>query len=167
MNKQIKYITTMAVMITLAMVFSYVDSIIVLPFGIPGIKLGIANIAIIYALYKLGIKEAIIISSLRLILSSILFGTVLTFAYSLAGAVLSLILMIILKKFAKLAIITVSIVGAVMHNTAQIIMAIILMDTSEIIYYLPVLIITGIISGVGVGILASVTLNYTKNIKFN
>lgn len=167
MNKKIRYITTIAVMITLAMVFSYVDSIVSLPFGIPGIKLGIANIAIIYALYKLGIKEAIIISGLRLILSSILFGTILTFVYSLAGAILSLTLMIILKKFSNLAIITVSIVGAVMHNIAQITMAIILMDTSEIIYYLPVLIITGTVSGIGVGILASVVLNYTKNIKIN
>ena len=90
MKNKIKQIAMMAILIALSFVLSYVDSLIVLPFGIPGIKLGIANIAIIYTLYKIGAKEAIVVSILRLVLSSILFGSVLTFLYSLVGAVLSL-----------------------------------------------------------------------------
>ena len=92
MKNKVKQIAMMAILIALSLILSYVDSLIVLPFGIPGIKLGIANIAIIYTLYKIGAKEAIMVSILRLILSSILFGTILTFLYSLVGAVfLSLI----------------------------------------------------------------------------
>ena len=97
MKKEVKKLSLLAILIAISLVFSYVDSLIVLPFAIPGIKLGIANIVIIYTLYKLGIKESIIVSLLRLILSSILFGSLLTFGYSLAGAILSLTLMIILK----------------------------------------------------------------------
>ena len=131
MKNKIKQIAMMAILIALSFVLSYVDSLIVLPFGIPGIKLGIANIAIIYTLYKIGAKEAIVVSILRLVLSSILFGSVLTFLYSLVGAVLSLSLMIILKKYTNLALITISISGAVLHNIGQIIVAVIVMATKD------------------------------------
>ena len=166
MKNKIKQIAMMAILIALSFVLSYVDSLIVLPFGIPGIKLGIANIAIIYTLYKIGAKEAIVVSILRLVLSSILFGSVLTFLYSLVGAVLSLSLMIILKKYTNLALITISISGAVLHNIGQIIVAVIVMATKEIVFYLPILIITGILSGIGVGILSVLTIKYTKNLQF-
>ncbi|MBS5852228.1 MAG: Gx transporter family protein [Bacilli bacterium] len=166
MKNKIKQIAMMAILIALSFVLSYVDSLIVLPFGIPGIKLGIANIAIIYTLYKIGAKEAIVVSILRLVLSSILFGSVLTFLYSLVGAVLSLSLMIILKKYTNLALITISISGAVLHNIGQIIVAVIVMATKEIVFYLPILIITGILSGIGVGILSVLTIKYTKNLQY-
>ena len=166
MKNKIKQIAMMAILIALSFVLSYVDSLIVLPFGIPGIKLGIANIAIIYTLYKIGAKEAIVVSILRLVLSSILFGSVLTFLYSLVGAVLSLSLMIILKKYTNLALITISISGAALHNIGQIIVAVIVMATKEIVFYLPILIITGILSGIGVGILSVLTIKYTKNLQY-
>lgn len=166
MKNKIKQIAMMSILIALSFVLSYVDSLIVLPFGIPGIKLGIANIAIIYTLYKIGAKEAIVVSILRLVLSSILFGSVLTFLYSLVGAVLSLSLMIILKKYTNLALITISISGAVLHNIGQIIVAVIVMATKEIVFYLPILIITGILSGIGVGILSVLTIKYTKNLQY-
>lgn len=166
MKNKIKQIAMMAILIALSFVLSYVDSLIVLPFGIPGIKLGIANIAIIYTLYKIGAKEAIVVSILRLVLSSILFGSVLTFLYSLVGAILSLSLMIILKKYTNLALITISISGAVLHNIGQIIVAVIVMATKEIVFYLPILIITGILSGIGVGILSVLTIKYTKNLQY-
>lgn len=164
MNKKVKKFTIISVFIALALVLSYVDSLIHISVAVPGIKLGIANIAIIYALYKIGVKEAILISLLRIILSSILFGNVVSMAYSLAGAALSLSLMILLKKIFNFSIITVSIVGAIMHNIGQIIMAIILLSAAEIIYHLPVLLVTGTISGIGVGILSALVLKYTKNI---
>ena len=165
MNKEIRKISLLSIIIALAMVLSYVDSLIHIPFTPPYFKIGIANIAIIYTLYKIGTKEACIVSIFRLILSSILFSNLITFVYSFAGAVLSLSLMILLKNINKFSKITVSIIGAIMHNVGQIIVAIILMSTKEIALYLPVLIITGIIAGSGVGILSNLVLKYTSNIK--
>ncbi len=167
MKKEVKKLSLLAILIAISLVFSYVDSLIVLPFAIPGIKLGIANIVIIYTLYKLGIKESIIVSLLRLILSSILFGSLLTFGYSLAGAILSLTLMIILKYKTSFSMVAISILGAIMHNFGQILVAIILMDTKEIILYLPLLAITGTISGIGVGLLSVLVLKYTKGLELN
>ena len=167
MNNSVKKIALISILITLSIVLSYVDSLIILPFAIPGIKLGIANIATVYTLFRIGIKESIIVSIFRIILSSILFGTILSFSYSLAGAALSLALMIILKRFIKISLITISILGAIMHNVGQILMAMILLETKEIILYLPVLVITGTIAGIGVGLLSILTLKYTKNIKLN
>lgn len=164
MNKKIKDITIISIFIALALVLSYVDSLIVILPQIYGVKLGLANIAIIYILYYKGAKEAIIVSILRVILASILFGNLVSLAYSLAGAILSLTLMIILKNFTSLGRITISIVGAISHNAGQIIMAIILMGTIEIVYYLPILIMTGLISGIGIGCLSIMVLKYTKNI---
>lgn len=165
MNKEIRQIAKLSIIIALAMVLSYVDSLIHIPFTPPYFKIGIANIAIIYVLYKDGIKEACIVSVFRLVVSSILFSNLITFIYSLSGAILSLSFMIILKKINKFSKITISIIGAIMHNVGQIIIAIILMNTKEIALYLPVLIITGIIAGCGVGILANVVLKYTSNLK--
>lgn len=158
----VKKIAIIAIFVTLALVLSYVDSLIPLAIMVPGIKIGLANIVIILSLYMIGEKETILISTIRVILSSLLFGTMLTFAYSMTGAILSLIIMIILKKKTTLATMTISIIGAVSHNIGQIIMAVMIMSTKEIIYYLPILMITGIISGTIIGILASLLILFTK-----
>lgn len=158
----VKKIAIIAIFITLALVLSYVDSLIPLAIMVPGIKIGLANIVIILSLYMIGEKETILISTIRVILSSLLFGTILTFAYSMTGAILSLIIMIILKKKTTLATMTISIIGAVSHNIGQIIMAVMIMSTKEIIYYLPILMITGVISGTIIGILASLLILFTK-----
>lgn len=167
MNKEIKKLAKISIIVSLTMVLSYVDSLIHIPFTPPYFKIGIANIAIIYVLYREGVREACIVSLFRLILSSILFSNLITFIYSLSGAILSLTFMIILKNINKFTKVTVSIVGAIMHNIGQIIVAIILMNTKEIALYLPILIITGLIAGCGVGVLANVVLTYTSNIKIN
>ncbi len=169
MKKEIKIIAFLAILIALALVLSYVDSLIVVSFVVPiirlpGIKLGLANIAIIYTLYKMGIKEAILVSLVRLVLSSILFGSITTFLYGLCGAILSLSVMIILKKLTSFSLVAISIFGSIMHNIGQIIVAIFIMSTKEIGLYLPVLVISGIICGIAVGILSYLTLKYTKNI---
>ncbi len=165
MKKEIKKISILSILISLAMVLSYVDSLIHIPFTPPYFKIGIANIAIIYTLYKMGVKEACTVSIFRLILSSILFSNIITLAYSFAGAILSLSLMILLKSMKKFTRITISIIGAISHNVGQIVVAIILMDTKEIALYLPVLIITGIVAGLGVGILSNIVIKYTDNLK--
>lgn len=164
MKKETKRFAILSIMIGLSLVLSYVDSLIPIMVTIPGIKLGLANIATIYVLYRLGIKEAIIVSILRVFLSALLFGTVVTLSYSIVGATLSLVIMIVFKRISSLHMVTISILGAVMHNMGQIGVAMFIMSTKEIIYYLPILVITGVISGIGVGLLAILVLKYTQNI---
>ena len=149
----------------LAMIFSYIETLIPSFVAIPGVKLGLANIAIIVILYKVGWKEAIAISLIRVVLSSILFSTVLSMLYSLAGAILSLAAMIILKKF-NLSKVTISVIGGVFHNIGQIAVAILMTETSELVYYLPVLLITGTISGIIIGLIGAITVKKIEKLKF-
>lgn len=151
-HKRVRRITICGVLTALAMIFSYIESLIPIPVPIPGIKLGIANIAIITVLYIVGTWEAIAINLLRITLTAILFGNMNTFLFSMAGGMLSILIMILLKRIGKFSMIGVSIVGGVSHNIGQIIAAVILMDSSAIAYYLPVLFVAGIITGVVIGI---------------
>ncbi len=145
-----------------AMILSFVESQIPTFVAIPGIKLGLPNIAIIIILYRFGWKEASIVSLLRVILTSLLFGTVLSMLYSIAGAVLSLVAMILLKKF--LSTVTISVIGGVCHNIGQILVAILVTETSQLLYYLPVLIISGVIAGIVVGIIAAMSVKKIEKI---
>jgi len=161
----VKKIAIIAIFISLALILSYVDSLIPLTIMVPGIKIGLANVVIIFSLYMLGFNTALFISIIRVILSSVLFGSILTFAYSMTGAMLSILVMVILKNKVKLSTLTISIIGAVMHNIGQILMAIILMNTKEIIYYLPILMITGMISGTIIGIISALLIKFFKKNK--
>ena len=157
-----KKIATSALMIALAMILSFVESQIPSFFPIPGIKLGLADIAVIFALYRLSIKDAIVVSLIRVVVVSTLFGTSLTLAYSLSGAVLSLLIMVLLKKSDRFSIVGVSVAGGISHNIGQIIMAIILMHNSVISYYLPFLIISGIVTGVVIGLVSAKIVERVK-----
>ena len=139
----------MAMCIALAMILSYVESQIPSP-GIPGVKLGLANLAVIFALYKLGWKEAAGISLLRVLLVSLLFGHAASLLYSASGAVLSLAGMILLRRLDRLSCVAVSVLGGVLHNLGQILMAWALMGPN-VVYYLPVLIFSGTVAGVAIG----------------
>ena len=145
-----------------AMILSFVESQIPTFVAIPGIKLGLPNIAIIIILHRFGWKEASIISLLRVILTSLLFGTVLSMLYSIAGAVLSLVAMILLKKV--LSTVTISVIGGVCHNIGQILVAILVTETQQLLYYLPVLIISGVIAGIVVGIIAALSVKKIEKI---
>lgn len=138
-----------------AMILSFVESQIPSPMNgvIPGVKLGLPNIAIIIVLYRFGFKEALIVSLLRVLLTSLLFGNAETMLFSLAGATLSFTMMLLLKNFFD--IVTVSIVGGISHNIGQIFMAIIITATPELMSWIPLLMITGIIAGVLVGLVSS------------
>ena len=131
---------------------SYIESLIPAFIPIPGIKLGLANIVSVFLLYKCGFKYAFTVSVLRVLLSVLLFGNILTLAYSLSGAVLSLLLMLLFKKTGLFSEVGVSIVGGISHNAAQIAVACLLMDTARIMYYLPALIISGTVTGAVIGI---------------
>ena len=160
-----KKVATLGLSIALAMIMSYIEVLVPLSLAVPGIKMGLANIVIIFVLYKLGTKEAILVSLIRVILVSLLFSNAMAMAYSIAGAVLSLGVMWLLKKTDKFSVVGVSVAGGVMHNVGQIIMAIILLGTEQIALYLPVLIITGTVTGVVIGIVASIVINRFKNVR--
>lgn len=163
MKNNTKKLATLSIAVSLAMVLSYVDKIITslapLP---PGIKLGLANIAVVFAIYKLGVKEGAIISVVRVILASFLFGTVVSFWYAIAGATVSLILMIILKKLTPLSCVTVSTVGGISHNVAQICVASILFDTNLLVYYLPFLLVAGVVAGIVIGTASAILVKRIK-----
>lgn len=142
-------------MVALAFIFSYVESLFPINLGIPGVKLGLANLVVIVSLYLFGIREAAVISFIRIVLSGITFGSPAAMVYSLAGGVLSLLIMVIAKKTNKFSTMGVSVAGGVFHNVGQIIVAMIVLETQSLIYYLPVLIISGLVAGVVIGILAA------------
>ncbi len=161
-SKKVKNIALCGVLTTLAMIFSYIDSLISIPIPVPGVRIGISNIAIITVLYMVGIKEAVIVNVLRITLTSILFGNITSFWFSIAGGILSIAVMILLKKIDIFSMVGVSVAGGVSHNIGQIIAAVLLMETNAIFYYLPVLLITGTVTGVVIGIVAAMVLRRLK-----
>ncbi|MBR3953080.1 MAG: Gx transporter family protein [Oscillospiraceae bacterium] len=162
-----KKVAMLGLCIALAMIMSYIEVLVPLSFAVPGIKMGLANIVIIFVLYKIGTKEAILVSLIRVILVSLLFSNVMAMAYSIAGAVLSLGVMWILKKTDKFSVIGVSVAGGIMHNVGQIIMAVILLGTKQIALYLPVLLITGTATGIVIGIVSGIIINRFKKIRLD
>lgn len=161
---KVKNVATLGLCVALAMIMSYIESLFPLNFAVPGIKMGLANIVIIFLLYRMGFGAACVVSLIRVFLVSLLFGNMMMMAYSIAGAVLSLGLMFLLKKSGKFSVIGVSIAGGVAHNAGQIIMAIILLGAKQIAYYLPVLAVTGTVTGVLIGIAASIVIKRIKRI---
>ena len=139
----------------LALIFSYVETLIPINFGIPGIKLGLANLIIIIALYKMKIGEAYALSIVRVILAGFMFGNLFSIIYSLAGGLLSLTVMMLLKKTDKFSVFGISMAGGVFHNVGQLIVAIIVMENLNIAYYMPVLLISGLITGFVIGLVGS------------
>ena len=152
---------------SLAILLSYVEFLLPPLFAaVPGIKLGLPNVIIRYVLYCLDVKYAALVSFVRLGISSLLFGNAMTLAYSAAGAVLSLLVMALLKKIDKLSAVGVSVAGGVSHNLAQVLVAMLLLDTPQIAYYLIVLAITGTISGVFIGLCGALLIRHVPYQKF-
>lgn len=145
-------------MSSLALIFSYVEAIIPFNAGIPGVKLGIANIVTVIALYKLSIKHAAIVSFIRIMVAGFLFSGLFGAIYSLAGATLSLIGMIFLKKTGKFSIAGVSMAGGVLHNLGQLLVASFLIKDLRIFFYFPILLFSGLASGIAIGIAATLIM---------
>lgn len=142
------------VFLALALVCSYVESLIPISFGIPGVKLGLTNIVVILMLYTIGAKDAILISVLRIILAGFMFGNAFSIIYSLSGGILSFVVMLLLKNTGKLKILSISTAGGISHNVGQLIVAALVVENYNILFYVPVLIIAGIITGFLIGLLA-------------
>ena len=149
----------------LALIFSYVETLIPIPFGIPGMKLGLANLVIVIALYKMKVREAFLLSVVRVLLSGFLFGNYFSIIYSLAGALLSLSVMAMLKRTDGFSVMGVSIAGGVCHNIGQLIVAMAVVETFSVIYYVPVLLVAGLVTGLLIGTGAEEMLKRLKNLK--
>ena len=145
-------VAVFGVFTALALIFSYVELLIPINFGIPGAKLGLANLVIIIVLYKSDWKEALLLSVVRIVLAGFLFGNLFGILYGLAGGILSLAVRALLKRSGAFSIIGVSMAGGVSHNVGQLIMAMLVVETYAVGYYLPVLLIAGLITGTLIGI---------------
>lgn len=148
----------------LALIFSYVESLIPIHFGVPGIKLGLANLLIVIFLYKRNAKEALLLSVIRIVLSGFLFANLFSILYSLAGGILSLAVMAYLKKRGTFSVVGISIAGGVAHNLGQLVVAMLVVETYRVGYYFPVLLMAGVLTGMLIGIVAAEILKRLKNI---
>lgn len=157
-----KKISLYALLIALALILSYLESLVPMSFAVPGIKMGLPNIVIVFALYKLDFKAAGCISIIRVLLVSLLFGNVMIMIYSITGAVLSLCLMWLLRKSGKFSSVGVSVAGALGHNAGQILTAMLLLETGGLIYYLPALCISGAVAGICIGIVGGILIKRIK-----
>lgn len=165
MKRTVKRSVYLGLLIALAFVLSYVETLIPINLGVPGAKLGLANLVVVVALYTLGGRDAFVLSMIRIILAGFTFGNMTSMLYSLAGGLLSFCVMLLAKKMKLFSLTGVSVLGGVFHNVGQILVAIFVLKTTSLVYYLPMLVIVGCLAGVVIGVLgAGVTARIRKSI---
>lgn len=152
------------VFVALALIFSYVETLVPIQVGIPGVKLGLANLVTVTALYKMGPKEAFLLSVARVMLSGFLFGNMFSILYSLSGALFSLMVMILLKRTGGFSVMGVSIAGGVFHNAGQLLVAMFAVETARVFYYFPILLISGVLTGFLIGAVSNEMIRRLKSV---
>ena len=157
-----KDVALRGVLLALALALSWVESLIPLSFAVPGVKMGLPNLVVVFALYRLRARDAVVLSLLRVLLVSLLFGNFFALAYSAAGAALSLLVMIGLKASGKFGLTAVSVAGAVAHNLGQILVAIFVLETARLVWYLPALLVSGTVAGICIGLLSAFLMKRIK-----
>ena len=157
-----KQIAVFALLTAVALVLSWVESLIPLSLAVPGIKMGLPNIAVVFALWRLRARDAAGISFLRAVSAALLFGNLFSLAYSAAGAALSLLTMLGLKRTGAFGLTAVSVAGAVAHNLGQLAVAAVLLETGRLVLYLPALIVSGVAAGLCVGLLSALLVKRVK-----
>lgn len=157
-----KDVALRAVLLGLALVLSWVESLVPLSFAVPGVKMGLPNLVVVFALYRLGWKDAGLLSLLRVLLVGLLFGNYFALAYSVAGAALSLLVMAGLKRTERFSIAAVSVAGAVAHNIGQIAVAVFVLETARLVWYLPALLVSGVAAGICIGLLGALLVERVK-----
>ena len=155
-----KRIASFGILTALALILGYVEMQIPPLFAVPGMKLGLTNLVVLFALYRMGSKDAILINLIRIGISAILFGSGVSFLYSVAGGLLSGLVMILLKKWDRFSAVGVSVAGGLSHNVGQLLVATVLMGTGKIFYYLPVLWLSGTAAGLVIGLLCGLVMKY-------
>ena len=162
-DKVAKRVAYCGMLTALAMVFSYIEVLIPFHFGVPGIKLGLANSVLLYAIYMLGVKETLILMLLKALMSWVIYTNLNAMLYSLAGGVLSVASMLLLYRVKGISAIGVSAVGAVFFNVGQIMMAVLMLRTPGLLFtYLPVLMVSGVITGVLTGVVAQMVMQHLR-----
>lgn len=151
-------LATSAVLASLGLIFSYIEAIIPFSFGIPGVKLGIANLVVLIALYTLGTSYALSINVIRILVAGLLFNGLFGALYSLAGALLSFVVMLMLKRTKLFSIVGVSMAGGVVHNLGQLLIAALIISNLKIFFYFPILLFSGMITGILIGIVSHLVL---------
>lgn len=157
--KPAKTIALAGVLTTLGLALSYLESLIPLPVGIPGVKLGLANLVVLIALNQLGTKTALVVSLLRIALASLLFGTAVSAAYALSGGLLSFLIMWALLRSGKFSTAGVSLAGGAAHNLGQLAAAAVVLGTVRVVAYLPALLLCGVTAGALNGVCAAAVLH--------
>lgn len=154
MRSRASDIATCAVFTALALIVSYLEHMIPLPFAAPGVKLGLANVVIVAAMYLLGLKKALVINVVRVLLAGAMFTGLSAMMYALAGALTSFLVMLLVMRSHAFSIIGVSVAGALTHNAAQYTLAALIVHTAGLLSYLPVLMVSGVVTGIVVGTVA-------------
>lgn len=150
-------VATLALLTALALIFSYVEAVLPYTPGLPGVKLGIANIVVVFCLYRGSIKEAAAVNAMRIVLAGLLFNGLFAALYAAAGAMLSLLGMGLLKRTRLFSMVGVSMAGGVLHNLGQLVVAALFVEDLKMFYYFPVLLFSGLISGILTGVIAALT----------
>ena len=158
-------VAVFGVFTSLALILSYVELLIPINFRIPGMKLGLANLLVVILLYKGCPRDALLLSVIRILLSGLIFGNMFSIFYSLGGGLLSLAVMVFLKKTGQFTVAGISIGGGASHNVGQLLVAMFVVQTYQVGYYLPVLLIAGVITGAVIGILSAEVLKRTQSIR--
>ena len=151
-----------ALLTALALILSYIEYLLPLNLGLPGIKIGLANIVVVMALYYLGPQWALAVNLIRICLTALLFGNLFSALYALCGALVSFLVMVILKKTGVFSLAGVSMAGGVFHNLAQLAAAAVLASTKNVFLYLPVLTLSGMAAGIFNGIVCTLVLRKLK-----
>ena len=141
-----------------AIIFGYVESLIPVFAGIPGVKIGLANLAVLFILDRYSWREAALVSVVRILVIGFMFGNLFSIVYSLAGAALSLTVMNFLKKHSEFSLIGISVAGGVTHNIGQLIVAMIVVSNTSLMVYAPALLVAGVLAGVAIGVLVKEVL---------
>ena len=159
-------LASFGVFVALAFIFSYIETLIPFQIGIPGVKLGLANLVIVIALYRMPVGEVYLLSGVRVVLTGFLFGNLMSILYSLAGGILSLTVMWGMKRIRSVSILGVSIAGGVFHNIGQLLAAALMVETYGVFSYLPVLLISGLLTGFVIGLAAGEMLKRIRSLQF-
>lgn len=163
----VKRITSLAILTSLALIMYFVEAQIPPLVAIPGIKIGLANVVTLLAVYILGRKDAAIVLILRILIGNLLVGQIVSFSYSIAGGFLCLLVMSIMSYILKEnQIWAVSVFGAIAHNIGQIVVAVILLGTTKVLWYLPVLMVSSVITGLFTGFSAQFIIRHFKKIRY-
>lgn len=160
-----KKIAFIGLTLALAMILSFVESRIPPLVAIPGIKIGLPNLVIVFLLYRVGWKEAALVNVLRVVLVSVLFGNAQTFVFGIVGASVSLVGMTLLKKTDWFSCVAVSIAGGILHNVGQIVTACFWTETAQIAFYLPVLLASGTVAGAVIGLVSGLLVKRLEKLK--